>query len=183
MGFVDEGGRATLPEESRLRAAFTREVERVINRELDLRVKDMTEQIARGQGSPRLLNRLGVLYARYGKNEQALAQFERATRQSPYLPALLNIGNILFLEDRSAEALVYYERAQAISPDDPKVVLALARTHHELENYDRARAWYGMLKAMSPELAFRYTYLDLQGEAATRAASAGQKERVLWEDE
>jgi len=42
---------------------------------------------------------------------------------------------------------------------------------------------YAQLKKSSPELAERFAYLEMRGEAAARAASAGAaKEKVLWEE-
>jgi hypothetical protein len=40
------------------------------------------------------------------------------------------------------------------------------------------------LKAVDPNLADRFAYLDLKGEEATRAAdAAGVRETVVWEEE
>ena len=40
------------------------------------------------------------------------------------------------------------------------------------------------LKAIDPDMAMRFAYLDLRGEEATRAAdAAGMRKVVLWEEE
>ena len=182
VGFAAEGQPASPPESGALVAAYLSQVDRLVNRELGPRVSGLERQLASSQSDPKLLNRLGVLFARYGKTDLALAQFTKALRKGPYLPALVNAGNLQYLEGRPAEALTYYEKAYALAQDNAHVILALARANHELERWERTRAWYGMLKAMDAKLATAYSYLELQGESAARAAQVGAlKEKVIWE--
>jgi tetratricopeptide (TPR) repeat protein len=94
------------------------------------------------------------------------------------------MGNLYYMQDELSKAKEYYDRASALSPDNPKVLLAVARVDHELENYGTARQAYAKLKELSPELADRFAYLDLRGSQAARAADAAQlKGVVLWEEE
>ena len=78
-------------------------------------------------------------------------------------------------------ALKYYQRAHEKAPDNPKVLLCVARTHHELENYGFVSRMYGQLKELDPDLAQMYAYLDLRGEEASRAAEIAQiADMVMW---
>ena len=82
------------------------------------------------------------------------------------------------------EALEYYQRASNVEPDNPKVLLSIARTSHELENYGTVRETYEKLKLLDPELAERFSYLDLRGEEASRAAEINEvMEVVVWDEE
>jgi tetratricopeptide (TPR) repeat protein len=82
------------------------------------------------------------------------------------------------------KALDYYERASAKAPDNPIVLLYMARANHELENYGLARRSYSRLKSVYPDLAAQFSYLELRGEGAVRAAEmSAVKEVVAWAEE
>ena len=61
-------------------------------------------------------------------------------------------------------------RANVAHPGHPRVVLAMARTNHAMENYGLVRDLYAQLQEMDAALAERFAYLDLRGAEATRAA-------------
>jgi hypothetical protein len=80
--------------------------------------------------------------------------------------------------------LVYFERAHAVNPTSPNVLLCLARTHYQLELYEKTREYYTLLKEVEPELAGRYAYLVVRTKEEVRAQefiSFGPD--VLWEEE
>ncbi len=174
----------TLPDRDDIKEAFTAESERFIGREISPQLSRLQNDIASNQGDRRTVNKLGVLYARYGLDSKAMEQFKKVLSREEYLPALLNTGNLYYLQESLNEARKYYLRAEALSPDNPKVLLAVARVDHELENYGTARAAYSKLKDINPDLASRFAYLDLRGNEASRAADVSQvKGVVLWEEE
>jgi Tfp pilus assembly protein PilF len=101
-----------------------------------------------------------------------------------YVPALINLGNISFIRNAPRDSLVYFQRAQRKAPDNPHVILGLARAHHELENYGEAKLAYESLKRSDPDLASRFSYLGLRGEEAARAAEISQaKGTMIWEEQ
>ncbi|MCK5568616.1 MAG: tetratricopeptide repeat protein, partial [Spirochaetes bacterium] len=106
------------------------------------------------------------------------------SKNKSYVPALLNLGNIYYLEDDMEKALSYYERAYVSLPGNAKAILCMARVNHELENYGIVNKLYNKLKEADPDLAARYLYLGLKGEESTRAADmSGVKDTVLWDEE
>ena len=130
------------------------------------------------------LNRLGVLYARFGLSDKAQKQFSSILNEKNYLPALLNLGNLHYLKEDLSQAKDYYEQAEELSPENAKVLLSIARINHELENYGTARAAYQKLQAVDPELAQRFAYLGLRGEEAARAADVAEVKGVMiWDEE
>jgi len=174
----------TYPGRDDVVASFKSEASRFIEREIYPQVARIQGDIAASGGSPRDLNRLGVLYARYGLDDRAKAEFEKALEKEDYVPALINLGNLSFIKKDMQSALSYYQRAQKILPDNPNVLLSIARVNHEIENYATARQAYARLREVSPTLAARFAYLDLRGEEASRAAeAAGLKEVVVWTEE
>lgn len=144
----------------------------------------MKEEISRTGGEAKQRNRLGVLYAQFGLYDEAVEQFAAILDREEYVPALTNMGNIHFLNDEMDQALKYFERADAKDPADPRILLAMARAHHELEDYGSGRKLYVRAKEMDSQLAAKFDYLGLAGEEASRATSAQEaKGAVLWEEE
>jgi tetratricopeptide (TPR) repeat protein len=164
--------------------SFYSEMSSYISQEIYPEVTHIRELMEKRGESPKYLNKLGVIHGRYGLYDQAEEHFLRALEQQPYAPALMNIGNLLFMRAEYLKALGYYSQALEQNPEDATRILSLARCNHELENYGTVRGQYAELRRIDPELAEKFAYLDLRGEEAGRAAdSAGIKELVIWVDE
>jgi tetratricopeptide (TPR) repeat protein len=169
VGFAADMGNIVLPDSDRVVAAYLGELVHYIDQEIYPQVAKLQAEVTRSNGSPKAVNQLGVLYAKYGLNDRAEAKFRQALQAGDYAPALLNIGHLSYLLGSFQEALAYYERAQKLSPDNPTVLLALARANHELENYGVVKVTYEKLKAADPNLAERFAYLELKGAEGIRA--------------
>jgi tetratricopeptide (TPR) repeat protein len=171
-----------LPPSEKIVTAYQEEVAKFIDQEISPRVASLENQITKAQDPRKPTNVLGVLYARYGQYDRAQKEFEKLLAKEDYVPALLNMGNILYLSGEKAKALDYYNRAYAKDPENPRVLLAVARVNHDLENYFAAKKFYAELKARDPDLALQFAYLDMKGEEATRAAEvSGVGGTVVWE--
>ncbi len=107
--------------------AFKLEIVRFIDREIYPQVSRLQAQIRQNNNAAKYVNRLGVLYGRYGLTDKAVVQFEKILKITQYVPALINMGNISFLNKDTKDALEYYQKASAIDPDNPKVLLSVAR--------------------------------------------------------
>jgi len=163
--------------------AYLSEVGKFVDQEISARVTTLLSQIAKAQDARKPANDLGVLYARYGQYDKAQAQFEKLLAHEEYVPALLNMGNLSYVNDQKEKALEYYNRAFAKDAANPRVLLAVAKVCHDLEDYYRSRKVCAELKATDPGLALQFAYLELKGEAATRAADvAGENGTVVWEE-
>ncbi len=174
----------SMPSKDNIVSAFQKELTSFIDKEIYPRVEKLEGQISQSNNAPKYMNRLGVLYARYGLNDKAASQFEKILRSNEYVPTLINMGNISFLNNEIKDALEYYERALVIEPDNPKVLLSIARAGHELENYETVRDSYDKLKLIDPALAMRFSYLDLRGDEAARAAEVSEiTEVVVWDED
>ena len=103
-------------------------------------------------------------------------------KTTEYAPALVNLGNLRLRANLAREALAFFERAAAVSPHDSAVLLGLARSHNELQDYELARKAYEELLAASPQLAAQFSYLRFQGDvAAWMAKENGVKDIMVWE--
>jgi Flp pilus assembly protein TadD len=134
--------------------------------------------------SPKSLNDLGVLFARYGLYDNAERQFKQIVAAAEYVPALVNLGNISYIRKDVEGALQYFERAYRKDPKNPTVLLGLARASQEAENFGAVKKYYGLLKQADPDLAQQFAYLELKGEEATRAAEVSRaNEVIVWAEQ
>ena len=186
--YIDTAGRVskaiTLPNEDKIVRAYLEELVRFIDGEIFPQVARLQAEITRSRESPAAVNKLGVLYARYGLFDRAEKEFDRILTKNPgYVPALVNKGNVCYLRDEIDKSLQYFQKAYSIAPSDPKVLLSLAQASHKLENYGVANQVYGQLKQIDPELAYQFAYLDLRGDEAARAADVTQTKGVVkWSE-
>ena len=125
-----------------------------------------------------------MVYAQYGLFEKSEQYFAQALDRDNYSPALINMGNLFFMQDQYSQAMDYYSQAYESNNQSATALLCIARVNHEMENYGTVRKQYAQLKELNPGLAAQFAYLDLRGTEAGRAAeAAGVSEMVLWEDE
>jgi tetratricopeptide (TPR) repeat protein len=184
VGLPGEGASLNYPPEDKVRGAYLKELAKFVTGEIAPQVVRLEEEIRKSGESAALVNKLGVLYAKYGLYDKAEREFGKIlARSADYVPALLNMGNIHFLREDSARAREYYEKAAAREPENPKAVLCMARVNHKMENYGTAKTLYAKLKALDPGLASQFAYLDMRGDEAARAADASKaKEAMVWSD-
>lgn len=170
------------PEKEKLLSIFRSEMERHIDREIRPEVARLQEEIRKSQNAPRMVNALGVLYARYGLHDKAETEFAKNADRG-YMPSLLNLGNIRYMKKDMGAAQGYYERAYKADPRNPQAILGYARVNHDAENYGLVKNLYAELKALDSALAERFSYLGLRGEEAARAADILRaKEQMVWSE-
>jgi tetratricopeptide (TPR) repeat protein len=183
VGIPSENTPIEIPDGAIVLQRYNLELDKFVDREIHDRVVQFRVQISKSNDSTKYINRLGVLYARFGLYSEAITEFRRITERSTYLPALVNLGNIYYIQGNMNEALSYYNRAAAQSPNNPQVLLGLSLTYFELERYSESKQTYGKLERQDSELASRYAYLAAQSETASRAGSPDTREILLWYEE
>jgi tetratricopeptide (TPR) repeat protein len=175
-----------IPLRDEVEEEFGEEFDRFVSREISGREQELLGRLRRRPGDSRLRNRLGVLYARYGRYGKAEAQFRAAVQGRDYVPGLINLGNISFLNKNYAGAREAYSRALDLDGDNETALLGIARVSYAAEDYGAAEDAYSELGALDPELAERFAYLAAgsSGGGTGRASEAGQKHStVVWEEE
>jgi hypothetical protein len=184
VGFSEDAEPIVLPDSIRVLNVFNEELELFVNREIIPQVAILEEAIKNSNEDPKYINSLGVLYVRYGFTEKAMAEFNKILAQEEYTPALINMGNIYYLKEDYINALIFYERAYNVAPDNSTVLLCMARVNHSMEDYETTEEYYDRLQGTDPDLASRFAYLELEGEESFRAADiSGVKGVVIWEEE
>ena len=172
-----------VPQSGLVERAYSRSMETIVQREIADRVARLEQQIVESGNNPAIVNRLGVLYARYGLYDKALARFESLSAvQREYVPALVNTANIHFLNGDYAKALSFYTRAGELSENNTGALLGIARAQYRLENFAEAERIYREVASADPELAGRFGYLGGSADGASRAASSADIGPAVWEE-
>ena len=183
VGLPGSGNAPVLPDSAQVVKDFWDDVTRLVDREIFNKVAALQAAITKSQESPKTINALGVLYARYDLTEKAEREFKRATVKNEYVPALVNLGNLAFLKGDMEGALTYYNKGYKKDPKYPGALLGIARASHDIENYATVKKAFGELKQVDPDLASRFAYLELKGEESTRAADIAQvKDLIIWQE-
>jgi tetratricopeptide (TPR) repeat protein len=178
--FDSEHTDVTLPDTGRVVASYTDEMNRFVAREVEPLVRPLIERLGRSS-SPRIENRIGTIYARYGKLDEARGWFERASLNN-HVPAIVNLGNVSYLRGDLREARRHFQRASRISPDNPDVLIGLARVQFDLENYQDARSNMELAKVIAPERAEPFAYITGGGTQTGRASSAQRRTIIDWSE-
>lgn len=102
--------------------------------------KLLEEKVREGKGGAADYAQLGTLLALAGENEKALEVYKEAARLEPGSAAYANNVAITYYDlDRRAEAKEWFQKAQAISPDDPRAKEYLAAIAELEANMEKAR--------------------------------------------
>jgi tetratricopeptide (TPR) repeat protein len=181
VGFSAEEAGLQLPPANQISSAFLREVNRLINREVQPQTVKLEAEIKKSNSSPDTVNRLGVMYARYGMIDKAEQTFRSILGKGAFAPAMVNLGNVLLETDRAQEALGIYGQAAQKDPSSRPALLGLALASHRLERYAEAQDYYARLKQADSTLAQRYSFLEIKATDTARAAEAGDEREVgVW---
>jgi hypothetical protein len=172
-----------LPAAELVESAYTREVNGFVERELYPQIERLQAAIQASSDPIHLMNRLGVLYARYGLTNEAEQVFREILRtDQDYAPALINLGNIYYLAKDLVNAKELFEKVETTAPDNKVVLLNLARINYELKQYALVNKYYSLLKRQEPELGERFAYLGSTDSSASRADDIeGLEQRMIWE--
>ncbi len=104
--------------------------------------------------------------------------FSRRSQSIPaFAAAQINLGNILFLEQRYDEALAVYQNASKALEGKAtaggvilRLLIDISRTYYQMEQYDQAKDYYGKAQLVDAQKAKEYAYLAEAEGGGTRAA-------------
>jgi len=158
VGMTDPNARIENLDNEKVIQVYTADLLRFVEREISGKVRELQDMISKSGNDPQIINKLGVLYARTGLYNRAQAEFEKAADRG-FAASLYNLGNIYFLREEYENALDYYKGALQDYPTNMKVVIAIARSYYELEDYDSAKSMYAKIEELNPERAAEFSYL------------------------
>ena len=163
---------------------YEREFVRFVDREVFDRTQVLKSQAESSNNPGRIINKVGVLYARYGLYDKAALEFREAANDG-YVPAMVNLGNIFYIQDNIMMAIEYYERARELEPDSVPVLAGLAKAYHEMEAIERVQQLYDRIVELSSDAAESLAYLDARADTGSRAADTTEKKfsTIIWDEE
>lgn len=130
---------------------------------------------ARAPADPSVLNSRGVLLAREGKIDEAIATFREALEQDPKRAAtLINLANLLNQTGKIEEAAGLLATAVRAHPDDFVVCTATGMFFVSHERWDDAERVFRRAVQMQPQNAAAYTNLG------NVLASQGKKSEAIF---
>jgi len=180
-GFSSTAQTLKIPEDQKIAVAYRDRLTQFVERQIGPQVEDLKSRISASGGNARLVNKLGTVYARFGMYDKALAQFRAAAAQN-YAQAVINIGNIEFLNKDFKQALTNYTKAQRMDPSEPLAALAIARTEYEIGSYAEAQIQYRKAVAMAPELSAPFSYIVSESKEIGRASDTSGRTSISWGD-
>jgi len=176
IGLPDVDYRPPKPSEEQINLAFDNVLGRFIAKEVTPKAKKMLSDMGSGGGTGKQRNALGVLYARYGLLVEAKAEFQLAFEKG-FVSALVNMGNVAYLQKDFESAASIFERALTFLPENKAALIGLARARYELDAYAEADELFGRVRSIDPALAERYAYLSSKVDASTTRASSAAADR------
>jgi tetratricopeptide (TPR) repeat protein len=186
VGYSSTASDFKMPDEAKIVKAFSDDLVAFVQGEMGDQEKLLQAALTKATtqaAKSKTQNSLAVLHSRFGMYDQALKEFQAVLAKGEYVPSLINEGNIYFMQGKYDTALSFYSRAAKQLPKNATVLLCVARANHALENYSIAKQAYADLKVVNPDLAAQFSYLDLRGDEATRAANAaGLTGSVVWSE-
>jgi tetratricopeptide (TPR) repeat protein len=103
----------------------------------------------------------------------AMLAYRAALELDPDLvPALVNLGNLHYLQDRLAEAQAFYVQASTIDPRSFEAWFNLGNVHHDRGRLEEAALCYAEALRLRPDYANAHFYLAVTLEKLGRAAQA-----------
>jgi hypothetical protein len=177
-GFV-----VAVPPPAAVMASIGKETGRFIVKEVDPRVAALQAALKKSPEDPKILNQIGILYGRYGVLDKAEEYCLRAIKSQEYVPSLVNLGNLSYLNKDMARSFTYFGRALKAAPKNVKALQGYIIAGYELQKYEQVNTAYGTLKAVSPESAAQMAHVEtVQASDTARASEAGSEAKgvSLW---
>lgn len=131
----------------------------------------------------KLLNKAGILHARFGEDWKAEESFTEAMELEPRsVSSYINMANLRLLQDKPRDALTFLEKGKDIRSSSVMINALLAKTYYQIGDRRRAEDYYRIVEERSPAIAEPLAYIESSGDTA-RAADAGSNESFLWDIE
>ncbi len=161
------------PPAGAVKKAFVAELDKVVRAELSLRLATVG-----AVKDAKSLNARGTLYGKYGMYAEAEKDFKAAAKDG-LLSAVINLGNLAFIKADLKGAYAYYQQASKQSPDNPRLLVNIARVASAMGKLDEVTATLAQVRKLDPKIADQYASLAQVGSSGTRAAEVVTVE-VLW---
>lgn len=141
-----------------IEAKYKDELEALAGQRLTHLCAEYREMLAKKPGDLDALIQLGILYSEYGLHAEALEEFEKILgADKGNAAAHNNIGNIRFVQGKYEEALQAYTASLQAAPNDPGIMVNLARSLEKLKKTDEAKKFFQDAAAIDPRVVRQYS--------------------------
>ena len=169
VNFQQDSETIQLSEKS-IAQSYSNQLDTFVKNEMGPREEELLTKLEKDRDDPKLLNKLGILYSRYGYYDDALEFFKRVLSNSEYLPAIMNIGNVYALQGKTDSAMTYYLKALRKAPENPKILLTLTRAYLKQGEITKAEETLGRARQIDPGLAVSFP--EITAASGSRASQA-----------
>lgn len=182
VGFIETSQAPTIPEKSKLEQGVSREQRKVVDillagKEGELR--KAVDAARAGLAKSKAQNKLGVFYARLGLDDKARTEFEKA-KSGGLVPAEVNLGNLLFRQERFAESITAFRDILGKEPDNKGALYGLVQAAAMAGQQKLAEDTLSKLTKLDGALAERVS--GVVKSSAGRESYAG-RESGSWQEE
>ncbi len=176
------GWEPEVPDIGEIAALYDKDIEALVGSEMNQRVKEIQAQIDKEPQDPKLYNKLGITYGRYGKYDQAIESLKKAIElDSEYASAHNNLGNVHYLMGEYEEAYSYYMKALKYK-ESPLIMINIAKAVHKIGDYEKAKTYYLSAVKMDNRFEKKYAYLDMGAGEELRASDRARIDvMVEWD--
>lgn len=106
---------------------------------------------------------MGILLAKLGDRNEAMKYFDKVIAAEPKNAAALNNrGNLFMMNNKYAEAQKAYLAAVQSSPDDPYILVNLAKSYKAAKDTKKAKAAFIKAQKLDPTVKVKYKALALE---------------------
>lgn len=120
------------------------------------------------------LYNLGLRSYDQGDIQSAITYFKRAIDlDSQFVDAYYNLGAIYKLQKKYLEAIVAFEKAAQINPNDYEVIFELASCYFEEQDYAKAKKYFAVVPTNFPKYSEARKKLELINQSVALEDKAG----------
>jgi hypothetical protein len=179
VAVIGDEASVALPKSDALLQRYKESMDALLSREMAPLLAKVKASVDT-QRSPVALNRLGIVYARYGSLAEAEKTFLACVKLKDNAPGYTNLGNVYLLRGDYKSSLDAFKRALALSPRSVAALVGVAISSYELEDRAGAIKYIEELSKVDEPAASRYAYM--QSATGSRATSANAAPAVKWEE-
>jgi tetratricopeptide (TPR) repeat protein len=174
--------RPELPSKSSIEQLYHKDRQELLNREFNQRRDFWNIELNKNPDSVKILNKLGILSAKYEKYDEAMIFFQKAIKIDPNSYVTYNnFGNLYLLLEQEQKALEAYSKSKAIKINNFNVVINLALFYKKQGKEKEAKAEWEKANQLDFSLAKQYeTLFTAPKEKADLYGTIYQN--LLWQE-
>lgn len=162
-----------------LNTRYREALDAYIDRQLAYQTEALLVKLEQGDKNPRLLNRLAILYANYGRLERAAEILRVAVEESGYVPAQINLGNIYLIQGKPIEAIKLFEEVRLKKPKSPYILAGLIKASSMAGEQLKVEVYLEKLRDLDPNMYLQLASLSRKS-SKHRASELHSGAMVFW---